>query len=258
MSVINDGKAVFNEEIDALVAVRDNLGDKFEEIFNLIINTKGKVVFTAIGKPGHIACKIAATFSSLGIPSFYMHPSEAQHGDLGMLQKQDLVIAISYSGESQEVVRIIPNIKALGIKVVGITGKKNSTLDYRVYNRLKKQINDPETLKDSIFLYSQFEVMYHGRKNPKAVPIYCSNHRNCISLMKDLSYKHIGLSKDLDRYVNNGCTVAFILMQLAIYMGFKEIYMLGADCTYQGLMTVHTAKGKVIRVKNNFAPILFN
>ncbi len=106
--------------------------------------------------------------------------------------------------------------------------------DYRVYNRLKKQINDPETLKDSIFLYSQFEVMYHGRKNPKAVPIYCSNHRNCISLMKDLSYKHIGLSKDLDRYVNNGCTVAFILMQLAIYMGFKEIYMLGADCTYQG------------------------
>ena len=132
MSVVNDGKAVFNEEIDALVSVRDNLGETFEQTFNLIINTKGKVVFTAIGKPGHIASKIAATFSSLGIPSFYMHPSEAQHGDLGMLQKQDLVIAISYSGESAEVVRIIPNIKALGITVVGITGKKNSTLEKSV------------------------------------------------------------------------------------------------------------------------------
>lgn len=106
--------------------------------------------------------------------------------------------------------------------------------DYRVYNRLKKQINDPNTLKESVFLYSTFEVMYHGRKNPQAVPVYCSNRRNAISLMKDLSYKHVGMSKKLDRYVNNGCTVAFILIQIAIYMGFKEIYMLGADCTYQG------------------------
>ena len=132
MSVINDGRAIFDDEIKALELVRDNLGEKFEEIFNLIIGTKGKVVFTAVGKPGHIACKIAATFSSLGISSFYMHPIEAQHGDLGMLQKQDLVIAISFSGESSEVTKIIPSIKSLGIKVVGITGKKNSTLEKSV------------------------------------------------------------------------------------------------------------------------------
>ena len=128
MNIVNEGKIIFDEEISALEIVRDNLGDKFEEIFNLIVSTKGKVVFTAVGKPGHIASKIAATFSSLGIASFYMHPVEAQHGDLGMLQKEDIVIAISYSGESSEVTKIIPSIKALGIKTIGITGKKNSTL----------------------------------------------------------------------------------------------------------------------------------
>lgn len=107
--------------------------------------------------------------------------------------------------------------------------------DYRVYGKVKDQINKGDVLKDSIFLYSRFEVKYRkGKKNPNAVPIYCSNTRNAISLMKDLSYKHIGMPKHLDRYVNNGCTVAFILMQMAIYMGFKDIYLLGADCSYVG------------------------
>jgi len=81
-----------------------------------------------MGKPGHIGKKIAATFSSLGTPSFYLHPAEALHGDLGTVTKEDLVIIISFSGESDEIVKILPNLKLIGVKIIGITGKPQSTL----------------------------------------------------------------------------------------------------------------------------------
>lgn len=106
--------------------------------------------------------------------------------------------------------------------------------DYRFYNLFKDKIDEPETLKNTTLIYSAYEVKYRNKNNPKAVPVYCSNTRRAISLMKDLTHKHIGLSKHLDRYVNNGSTVAFIMIQMAIYMGFKDIYLLGSDCTYLG------------------------
>ena len=81
-----------------------------------------------MGKPGHIAAKLAATFASLGTPSFCLHPGEAMHGDLGMISENDVVIAISYSGESDEIVKILPNIKMIGATLIGITGNANSTL----------------------------------------------------------------------------------------------------------------------------------
>ena len=81
-----------------------------------------------MGKPGHIGTKIAATMASLGTPSFFLHPAEAQHGDLGMLREEDIVIAISFSGESEEVTRLIPSLKLIGSKLVGISGNENSTL----------------------------------------------------------------------------------------------------------------------------------
>lgn len=126
--IIEEGKNIFKTEIDALQAVSNNLGDTFFKIFDAIINTTGKVIITGMGKPGHIATKAAATFSSLGVPSFFLHPAEAQHGDLGMVQPQDLVIAISYSGESTEVTKILPNLKIIGAKIIGITGNSKSTL----------------------------------------------------------------------------------------------------------------------------------
>lgn len=127
-NVVYEAKKVFNSEIEALNLVKDNLGETFDNIFNLVINCSGKVIFTGMGKPGHIATKIAATFSSLGIPSFFLHPAEAQHGDLGMVQSDDLVIAISFSGESTEVTRLLPNLKEIGAKIIGVTGNQNSTL----------------------------------------------------------------------------------------------------------------------------------
>lgn len=123
-----EGKKVFDTEIAALEKTRDALDDTFLKILDLVVNCEGKVIITGMGKPGHIAAKLAATFSSLGIPSFRLHPAEAMHGDLGMISSNDVVIAISYSGESDEIVKILPNIKMIGATLVGITGNPNSTL----------------------------------------------------------------------------------------------------------------------------------
>lgn len=128
MDIILAAKKVFDKEIKALEITRDSLGFAFESIIEEIINCKGKVIITGMGKPGHIAKKIAATFSSLGTPSFYLNPAEAMHGDLGMVSSQDVVVIISYSGESSEIVGIISAIKLIGAKVISLTGNGESTL----------------------------------------------------------------------------------------------------------------------------------
>lgn len=123
-----EGKRIFDIEIEALSKTRDSLNDTFVKILDIITSCKGKVIITGMGKPGHIAAKMAATFSSLGTPSFKLHPADAMHGDLGMISCEDVVIAISYSGESDEIVKIIPNIKMIGATLIGITGNPKSTL----------------------------------------------------------------------------------------------------------------------------------
>lgn len=123
-----EGKKVFDIEIEALKKTRDSLGNTYLEILDLITNCSGKVIITGMGKPGHIAAKLASTFASLGTPSFRLHPAEAMHGDLGMISSNDIVIAISFSGESDEIIRILPNIKIIGAKLIGITGNPKSTL----------------------------------------------------------------------------------------------------------------------------------
>ncbi len=123
-----EARRVFDIEIEGLQKTRDALGDSFLKILDAITTCKGKVVITGIGKPGHIATKLAATFSSLGTPSFYLHPAEAMHGDLGMISKNDIVVAISLSGESDEIIQILPRIKLIGAMCIGITANKNSVL----------------------------------------------------------------------------------------------------------------------------------
>ena len=125
---LSEAKRVFNIEIQALERTKNSLGEEFLQILDLIINCKGRIILTGMGKPGHISRKLAATFASLGTPAFALHPAEALHGDLGMITKNDIVIAISYSGESEEVIRILPNIKLIGATIIGITGNGNSTL----------------------------------------------------------------------------------------------------------------------------------
>lgn len=128
MDRVEEGRKIFDIEIEALQRVRDGLGETFLSIVEMIIRCGGKVVVTGIGKPGHIAKKIAATFSSLGIPSFYLHPAEALHGDLGMVSKGDMVIIISHSGESEEITRILTGLRMVGVMIVAITSNGSSSL----------------------------------------------------------------------------------------------------------------------------------
>lgn len=126
--ILTEAKSIFDKEMEALVKTRDALGSDFEKIVELVLHCRGKVILTGMGKPGHIGTKIAATLASLGTPAFFMHPGEAMHGDLGMVESKDVVILMSYSGESEEVTRLMPVLQEIGCTTVAITGKPKSTL----------------------------------------------------------------------------------------------------------------------------------
>ena len=126
--IIAEAKSIFDKEMEAIARTKDAIGEDFETIIRLVLDCRGKVIFTGMGKPGHIGAKLAATFASLGTPAFFMHPAEAMHGDLGMVEKKDIVILTSYSGESEEVTRLLPVLQEIGCVTVAITGKPKSTL----------------------------------------------------------------------------------------------------------------------------------
>lgn len=126
--VVKEAKSVIEKEIMALEKVRDSIGDEFRTMLELVLSCEGKVVITGMGKPGHIGTKIAATFASLGTPAFFMHPGEAMHGDLGMVEKKDVVFLMSHSGESTEVTQLLPVLREIGCVTVGLTGNIKSTL----------------------------------------------------------------------------------------------------------------------------------
>ena len=115
-------------EAAAVLGLKDRLGDSFARALALILRASGRVVVMGMGKSGHVGRKIAATLASTGTPAMFVHPAEASHGDLGMIQAQDVVLAISNSGESDELIAILPLVKRLGAPLVAITGGADSTL----------------------------------------------------------------------------------------------------------------------------------
>ena len=121
-------RAVLDIEADAVRALKGRLGAEFLAAHRLMLQTKGRVVVTGMGKSGHVGRKIASTLASTGTPAFFMHPGEASHGDLGMITPHDVVVAISYSGESDEILKVLPLIKRRGTPVIAITGRADSTL----------------------------------------------------------------------------------------------------------------------------------
>ncbi len=125
---LEDAKDVLKIEAEAVFALKNSINKKFEEAVKLILASEGRVVFTGMGKSGLIAQKLAATFSSTGTPAFFVHAGEAMHGDLGMITFDDIVIAISNSGETEEVVGLLPAIRRIGSKMISLTGDQNSTL----------------------------------------------------------------------------------------------------------------------------------
>ncbi|NMF89748.1 KpsF/GutQ family sugar-phosphate isomerase [Aromatoleum petrolei] len=119
---------VLRIEADAVIALAERLGAEFEQAVDLILQRRGRVIVTGIGKSGHIGRKIAATLASTGTPAYFVHAAEAAHGDLGMITPEDIVIALSNSGASEEVLTIVPLVKRQGAKLISITGKPDSPL----------------------------------------------------------------------------------------------------------------------------------
>ncbi|WP_231759750.1 KpsF/GutQ family sugar-phosphate isomerase [Microbulbifer elongatus] len=126
--IIQAGRRTIAMEAAAVAALEPRIGEDFHRACKLILNCPGRVIVSGMGKSGHVGRKIAATLASTGTPSFFVHPGEASHGDLGMITRQDLVIAISNSGTSAEVLTLLPLLKRLGIPLISMTGKPDSPL----------------------------------------------------------------------------------------------------------------------------------
>ncbi|MFH1223802.1 MAG: KpsF/GutQ family sugar-phosphate isomerase [Pseudomonadota bacterium] len=128
MSIIQQAKTVLEIEVEALNNLKNSIDKSFEDVVGLITTSKGKVFLSGIGKSGLVARKIAATLSSTGTPAFFIHATDCLHGDAGIISKDDVGLLLSNSGETEELLQIIPILKRIGVVLVAITGKKNSTL----------------------------------------------------------------------------------------------------------------------------------
>lgn len=127
-SIINLAKDVLKIEADSIIKLIDRIGEDFDKAVEMLYQSKGRVIVTGMGKSGLIGKKIAATLTSTGTPSYFLHPAESTHGDSGIITRDDVVIAISNSGETQELLNLLPLIKRFGVKMIGMTGNLNSTL----------------------------------------------------------------------------------------------------------------------------------
>ena len=142
MDYLKSAKTVLIKEIAALKQLEFSLGSDFNTAAELIYNITGKVIFVGLGKSGHVARKCAATFSSLGIPSFFVHASEAFHGDFGMMSKNDSIVAFSFSGKTEDVVNVVKYCKQNNIPTIGISGDSNSLLAKKSHIHLDICVND--------------------------------------------------------------------------------------------------------------------
>ena len=127
-SIIDIAKDVIQTEADSVLKLKGRIDQNFDEVCQILKNCMGKVVLIGMGKSGHIAKKISSTLASTGTPAFYLHPAEAGHGDLGMISHDDVVIMISYSGESDEIISLLPGIKRMNVPIISMTGNANSLI----------------------------------------------------------------------------------------------------------------------------------
>ncbi len=158
--VISIAKQVINDEITGLQDLYDSINQEFEDVIQKIVKNKGRIIFSGMGKSGYVARKISATISSTGTPSFFIHPAEAGHGDLGMITKQDIVVLLSNSGDTLELNTIIEYCKRFNIFIIGITRKKNSVLskisDLPVILPNSKEVSDIEIPSTSVIIMLAF------------------------------------------------------------------------------------------------------
>ncbi|MEG0577905.1 MAG: SIS domain-containing protein, partial [Bacilli bacterium] len=139
MNIKEAMKNSIKTEIECTQDLLDNFQDEYVNVVEALDKCEGKIIFVAVGKSGHIAKKLAATYASLGIPSFFVHATECMHGDLGMIEPKDIVIFVSNSGNTQEVTQVVPFVKQIGAKTIAFTGNEKSSLamncDMLIYYR---------------------------------------------------------------------------------------------------------------------------
>jgi arabinose-5-phosphate isomerase len=135
-------RKVLQTEADAILALIDRLDDRFEEAVRMLLDCRGRVLVTGMGKSGIICRKIAATLSSTGTPAFFLHPADAPHGDFGVLTAEDVVVALSYSGETDELLRLLETIKRIGARLIAITGDGRSSLAQAANVALDCQVSE--------------------------------------------------------------------------------------------------------------------
>lgn len=140
MSVIETAREVAQTEIDGLNFMLENIDESFAKAVETILNSSGRAIICGMGKSGIIGKKIAASFASTGTPSFFMHPGEAFHGDLGMIKPEDVFIAISNSGETDEVSKLLPFLRSNGNLLIAITGNERSTLALNAHHHLDVKV----------------------------------------------------------------------------------------------------------------------
>lgn len=140
--MIETGRRVMNKEADTIREIAAGLDSSFDAAVELIVQCQGKVILTGMGKSGLICKKIAATLSSTGTPAFFLHPAEGAHGDLGVLSQSDVVVAVSNSGETAELLELLPLIRRMGLKLIAITGRSDSTLARRAEVLLTVTVTD--------------------------------------------------------------------------------------------------------------------
>ena len=146
MDIIKHAKDVFRIELDSLKVTMDSIDQTFIELVNIIQKSKGRVIITGIGKAGHVGRKVAATMSSLGTVTYFLHPAEGLHGDLGGIIEGDIAIAFSKSGETEEVLNLIPSIQKIGAKLISVTCNEKSTLsqnsDLHIYLKIQDEASN--------------------------------------------------------------------------------------------------------------------
>src|SRR5574344_1042641 len=129
ISKINElAKEVLEIEANSIMRLKNSIGEEFDRAVDILYDCKGRVIVTGMGKSGLIGKKIAATLSSTGTPSYFLHPAESTHGDSGIITREDVIIAISNSGETQELLNLLPLLKRFGVSIIALTGGLNSTL----------------------------------------------------------------------------------------------------------------------------------
>jgi len=212
-------KRVFDIEIESLRLVADAIDEQFTKVVDAILTTDGKVIVIGIGKSGLIGKKIAATFSSTGTPSFFLHPGEAFHGDLGMVGAHDMVILISYSGETDEVLKLIPFLQWNKNVIIGITGNPNSTVAKNSHYHLNIAIKQEACPLALAPTSSTTAALVMG-------------DALAVALMESRGFQH----EDFARFHPGGSLGRKLLVKVKDLMRTENLPFIGEDATFTELL----------------------